>query len=132
FDNDNDTICDGPNAVATVCAAGPDNCPLVFNTDQSDIDGDLIGDACDRDSDNDNVLDNADDCPTTLLGEVVNGAGCSVSDLCPCNNIWKNHGAYVRCVAHTSEDFVADSLITEVEKDTIVSTAGMSSCGNKR
>ena len=72
----------------------------------------------------------------TLSGEVVESGGdsigCSISDLCPCENNWKNHGAYVLCVAHTSEDFVAEGLITEVEKDTIVSTAGNSSCGHKK
>ena len=131
FDNDNDTICDGPNAVETICTAGPDNCPLVSNTDQADFDVDGAGDVCDGDDDNDGVVDNADECPATVTG-VVNADGCSVGDLCPCLNNWKNHGAYVRCIAHTSEDFVAASLITEVEKDTIVSDAGMSSCGAKK
>ena len=79
-----------------------------------------------------NVTDNLDACPMTVTGEVVDVGGCSVNDLCPCDNNWKNHGAYVRCVAHASENFVAAGLITEVEKDTIVSTAGMSSCGAKK
>ncbi len=28
---------------------------------------------------------------------------------------WRNHGAYVRCVAATTEDFVAAGLLTEKE-----------------
>jgi hypothetical protein len=132
FDDDNDEICDGANAVDTVCAAGPDNCPLFWNLDQADFDGDGAGDVCDVDNDNDNVADNIDACPMTVTGEVVDAGGCSVNDQCPCGNSWKNHGAYVRCVAHTSEDFIAAGLITEVEKDTIVSTAGISSCGAKK
>jgi hypothetical protein len=134
LDNDNDGVCDGGSASDGICSAGPDNCPLVWNPDQADFDGDGAGDLCDSDNDNDNVADNLDACLTTPTGELVDADGCSVTDLCPCDNDdnWKNHGAYVRCVAHTSEDFLAAGLISEVEKDTIVSTAGMSRCGAKK
>jgi hypothetical protein len=117
-DDDNDGVLDDD-----------DNCRLNVNPFQFDFDDDGAGDACDSDDDNDNVSDDVDACPLTLTGEVVNTGGCSVNDLCPCENDWKNYGAYVRCVAHTSEDFVAAGLLTEVEKDSVVSIAGMSSCG---
>jgi hypothetical protein len=40
-----------------------DNCPNDFNPDQSDQDGDTVGDACDQDDDGDGVNDTADNCP---------------------------------------------------------------------
>jgi len=135
FDDDGDDVCDIGPAIDDICStAGPDNCPLDMNGDQADFDGDGYGDVCDSDIDNDGVIGGADDCPMTITGEVIDADGCSVNDLSPCENQnkWKNHGAYVRSVAHTSEDFVAAGLITEVEKDTIVSTAGSSSCGAKK
>jgi hypothetical protein len=40
-----------------------DNCPNDFNPDQSNQDGDALGDACDPDDDGDGVNDTADNCP---------------------------------------------------------------------
>ena len=99
-------------------------------------DGFIPGHACaSRDFDLDSVLDENDQCPNTLPGDVVDSSGCSISQLCPCagpaeGGSWANHGDYVNCVAHTSEGFVAISLISEAEKDAIVSVAGQSDCGH--
>jgi hypothetical protein len=71
-----------------------------------------------------------DVCPYTEADQLVDANGCSIVDLCPCDNDWKNHGAFVRCVAHASEDFLDASLITEAEKDDIVSAAAQSECGH--
>ncbi len=124
-DNDNDGV---PNEA--------DNCEFDANPGQEDWDGDGAGDVCDADSDGDGVVDSIDQCLNSPPGDPVDGAGCTISELCPCEHPvsgskWKNHGAYVRCVAHTSEDFEDAGLISEVEKDAIVSTAGQSECGKK-
>jgi len=86
----------------------------------------------DTDEDNDGVLDRFDICPGTPPGKVANTEGCAIAQLCPCDKSWRNHGAYVSCVVHRGNDFVAKGLITEAEKAAIVSEAAASSCGHKR
>jgi hypothetical protein len=60
-----------------------------------------------------------------------------INELCPCDHAtdgesWKNHGKYVSCVAHISEDLAGAGLLTVMEKDAIVSEASVSSCGRKK
>lgn len=109
-----------------------DNCPLVGNADQADFDGDGTGDACETDKDGDGVPDGADACPYTDLGAVIDATGCSIADTCPCwvsPVTWRNHGAYVSCVAKATDRFSTAGLISEGEAGAIVSAAAKSTCG---
>ena len=63
---------------------------------------------------------------------MVNADGCAIAQLFPCENPWKNHGAFQSCVAQAAENFELTGLITEVEKGAITSQAGASSCGVRK
>lgn len=102
------------------------------NGDQSDFDGDGSGDVCDLDADADGVADAADSCLETPVGEMVNADGCAILQLCACDADWKNHGAYVKCVAHSANNFIDTGPISLTEHGDIVSAAATSSCGSKK
>lgn len=90
------------------------------------------------DGDSDGVPDGFDACPGTAAGAPVDAQGCSAAQLvalaCPCaapaaGGAWKNHGQYVSCVAHASQDQVTAGLLPAAEQGAIVSAAARSSCG---
>ena len=92
---------------------------------------DMVRFYCPPDADGDGIPNDEDECPDTAEGDIVDDGGCSIAQICDPDMGWKNHGAYVNCVAHTAEDFVAEGLITEEEKDEIVSEAAQSDVGKK-
>ena len=53
---------------------------MIANSDQANLDGDSVGDACDTDDDGDLVKDTDDQCPNTPLGAVVDSNGCADTD----------------------------------------------------
>jgi hypothetical protein len=88
------------------------------------------------DSDDDGVPDAEDECPNTPPGAIVDGHGCSIEQLVPCagprpGGSWKNHGQYVSALARAAQEFLALGLISQEQKDDLVTAAAKSTCGKK-
>ena len=69
FDQDEDGIVDDS-----------DNCPTVANPDQTDLDDDNVGDACDTDVDGDSVEDTLDNCPLVANSDQLDVDGDLIGD----------------------------------------------------
>jgi hypothetical protein len=68
-------------------ANASDNCPSAANADQSDSNGNGVGDACESaaapgDTDGDGIADASDNCPTTANAEQLDSDGDGAGDAC--------------------------------------------------
>jgi hypothetical protein len=145
FDNEDQTDSDDDGA-GNVC----DNCWEIPNPDQSDSDGDCIppyledplcGDKCETaDSDGDGIPDSEDSCPDSNLDDTIVidlcdsridnklfEDGCTMRDLIAgCEDDAKNHGNFVSCVAHLTNDWKKEGHISGSEKGAIQRCAARS------
>jgi len=69
----------------------------------------------------------APELPGNFVDENCDG---NLGECDPCS-AWRNHGEYVRCVAHAVENLVTQGFIGEAQGDTLVSSAAQSSVGKK-
>jgi len=140
-DFDQDGVCDES-----------DNCELDYNPNQADRDDDQVGDECDEcpgdpndlcneppppcdDRDGDRICDADDPCPDDPENTCNDPEPCAEDDTtclleeaCPCENDWRNHGAYVNCTVQFRNDHKFDNPpLPDLEH--IVSDAGCSDCG---
>ena len=84
------------------------------------------------DRDRDGIPDDADLCPDTPPGAIVDTHGCSIDQLCPCAGPWKNHGDYLNSTISTSAAFLREGLITAADRRELIKQAAASDCGKTR
>jgi hypothetical protein len=112
-----------------------DNCHVNPNGSQADFDGDGLGDACDPDDDSDGLVDGEDSCAGTASSVAILPNGCSSGQhlelVCPRDGTYRNHGAYVQCVAHVAEVQAEAGLISPDDKNGMVAIAAKSGVGKQ-
>ena len=97
-----------------------DNCPLLKNPDQADLDQDGIGDMCDTDKDGDGVLDTSDNCPNLANPDQADLDKDGVGDMCD----WDADGDGIsndqEGTGDTDKDGTPDWLDTDSDNDGIL------------
>ena len=111
----------------------PDDEDIVGGT-SVDCNTNGIPDECEDDSDGDGVIDDCDACPDSDMGDtiVIDGCdtmvtnlvlgddGCTMADqIAQCAEDATDHGEFVCCVAHLTNEWRADGVITGRQKGRI-------------
>jgi len=107
-DTDNDGVC---NSI--------DNCPAIYNPDQSNIDDDSLGDLCDDDIDGDGYLNGDDNCPYSYNPDQEDSDLDGIGDICDKDSIY--------IVIENNQDSTGirdSSFIVEIELKTVDTITG--------
>jgi hypothetical protein len=141
----NFTVPDGSYTVTPRMANHP-AMPLIFDPTSTDvtvagaartgIDFAAAAEVLDEDIDDDGVLNEADECDDTPVGEIVDPSGCSIDQLVPCEGpredsrkSRRNHGRYVAALKKVLKRFVSQGLITKEEIRAFMKEKASSDCG---
>ena len=104
---------------------------LIFTADAAgkckDEDGDGFRPPADCDETDPFINPDGIELPGNFVDENCDG---NLGDCAPCFT-WKNHGEYVRCVAHTVHDLVTQGYLAEEVADEFVSSAARSDIGKR-
>ncbi len=136
-DGDGYSVCDDcDDTDSSVYPGAPEICDGLDNDcddnipadeDDADLDGLMV---CEGDChDQDDTLPISYEIPGNLSDENCDGSlgECDPNREPP----WKNHGQYVRCVAHETDALIEDGYITQDEGDALISSAAQSDIGKK-
>jgi len=122
-----------PDSFVILAELSQGTLPLAGNQDIefspcSDADGDgLTTCAGDCDDLNAAIHPGEAELPGNLVDENCDGS----LGACDPATAWKNHGQFVRCVAHEVDALVAAGAITEAEGDLLIQSASQSGVGKK-
>jgi PKD repeat protein len=87
-----------------------DNCPFVSNANQSDMDGDGIGDVCDPDVDGDGFSNDVDVCPILNNPDQTDSDGDGYGDACTVNHCVTNVTEFDNALNEASWNGVNDVI----------------------
>ena len=110
-----------------MCDGQDNDCDLLLPGDEEDLDLDGFIACSECDDLDPSVNPDALELPGNFIDENCDG---SLGDCDPCFP-WRNHGEYVRCVAHGVEALVLAGHLLEEQGDVLVMSAATSDVGKR-